>query len=117
MLDQGFVRSLAKPGGNTTGGAVAQQSGEHKLIPSQDIKWGPAPPSVPAGAQAAVLYGDPGKEGMFAFRLAEGLSHSSAYSSQARDRHSTLGNGALGHGNVGRPRQGSGSARGQLLRA
>jgi quercetin dioxygenase-like cupin family protein len=51
------------------GSAVAQQPGEHKLIPSQDIKWGPAPPSVPAGAQAAVLYGDPGKEGMFAFRL------------------------------------------------
>src|SRR5262249_20330715 len=43
--------------------------GEHKLIPPKDITWGPAPPSVPAGAQAAVLYGDPGKEGMFVFRL------------------------------------------------
>ena len=42
---------------------------EHKLIPPQDVKWGPAPPSVPPGAQAAVLYGDPGKEGTFAFRL------------------------------------------------
>jgi quercetin dioxygenase-like cupin family protein len=51
------------------GSAVAQHSGEHKLISPQDIKWGPAPPSVPPGAQAAVLYGDPGKEGMFAFRL------------------------------------------------
>jgi quercetin dioxygenase-like cupin family protein len=51
------------------GSAVGQQTGEHKLIPPQDIKWGPAPPSVPPGAQAAVLYGDPGKEGMFAFRL------------------------------------------------
>src|SRR2546429_5378639 len=51
------------------GSAVAQQTGEHKLTPPQDIKWGPAPPSVPPGAQAAVLYGDPGKEGMFAFRL------------------------------------------------
>jgi len=49
--------------------AVAQQMGEHKLVSAQDIKWGPAPPSVPAGAEAAVLYGDPGKEGMFAFRL------------------------------------------------
>src|SRR5947207_11536500 len=45
------------------------QMGEHKLIAPQDIKWGPAPPSVPPQAQAAVLYGDPGKEGMFAFRL------------------------------------------------
>jgi quercetin dioxygenase-like cupin family protein len=49
--------------------AVSQQSGEQKLIPAQDIKWGAAPPSVPSGAQAAVLYGDPSKEGMFAFRL------------------------------------------------
>jgi quercetin dioxygenase-like cupin family protein len=48
--------------------AVAQM-GEHKLVPAQDIKWGPAPPSVPAGAEAAILYGDPAKEGMFAFRL------------------------------------------------
>jgi quercetin dioxygenase-like cupin family protein len=50
-----------------SGSAIGQ--GEHKLTPPQDIKWGPAPPSVPAGAQAATLYGDPGKEGMFVFRL------------------------------------------------
>lgn len=49
--------------------AVGQEAGEHKLIAPQDIKWGPSPPSVPPGAQAAVLYGDPGKEGLFAFRL------------------------------------------------
>jgi quercetin dioxygenase-like cupin family protein len=51
------------------GSAGSQHAGDHKLIPTQDIKWGPAPPSVPPGAQAAVLYGDPGKDGMFAFRL------------------------------------------------
>ena len=50
-------------------GAVGQETGEHKVISPLDIKWGPAPPSLPAGAQAAVLYGDPGKEGLFAFRL------------------------------------------------
>jgi hypothetical protein len=51
------------------GSAIGQETGEHKVISPQDIKWGPAPPSLPAGAQAAVLYGDPGKEGLFAFRL------------------------------------------------
>jgi quercetin dioxygenase-like cupin family protein len=50
-----------------SGSAIGQS--EHKLTPPQDVKWGPAPPSVPSGAQAAVLYGDPGKEGMFVFRL------------------------------------------------
>lgn len=51
------------------GSAIGQEAGEHKMIPAQDIKWSAGPPSVPAGAQAAVLYGDPNKEGLFAFRL------------------------------------------------
>jgi quercetin dioxygenase-like cupin family protein len=34
-----------------------------------DMKFGPAPPSLPAGAQLAVLHGDPGKKGPFAMRL------------------------------------------------
>ena len=52
-----------------SGSAVSQHAGDHKLIPAKDVKWGPGPASVPPGAQAAVLYGDPGKDGMFAFRL------------------------------------------------
>jgi quercetin dioxygenase-like cupin family protein len=33
------------------------------------IKWGPAPPSLPPGAQSAVLVGDPGEPGApFVFR-------------------------------------------------
>src|SRR5262249_28955769 len=46
---------------------------------------------------------------------AEGLSYPPPYSPQAGDRHSPLGDGALGHGNVGRSRQSSGSARRQFL--
>ena len=34
-----------------------------------NLKWGPAPPSLPRGARLAVLSGDPGKEGMFTIRL------------------------------------------------
>jgi quercetin dioxygenase-like cupin family protein len=49
--------------------AATAQSTDHTIVSSQDIKWGKAPPSVAPGAEAAVLYGDPGKEGMFAFRL------------------------------------------------
>ena len=52
-----------------SGSAISQHAGDHKVTPTKDIKWGPAPASVPPGAQAAVLYGDPGKDGMFAFRL------------------------------------------------
>ena len=49
--------------------APAQTMDGHKVISPQEIKWGPAPPSIPPGAQAAVLYGDPGKDGLFALRL------------------------------------------------
>ena len=33
------------------------------------MKWGPAPPSLPPGAQAAALLGSPAKEGPFVLRL------------------------------------------------
>jgi hypothetical protein len=41
----------------------------HVLLTPADIKWGPAPPVLPAGAQAAVLDGDPFKPGFFSLRL------------------------------------------------
>jgi quercetin dioxygenase-like cupin family protein len=47
----------------------AQTSDAHKLLTAEEIKWSPGPPSIPPGSQAAVLYGNPGKEGMFAMRL------------------------------------------------
>jgi quercetin dioxygenase-like cupin family protein len=49
--------------------AMAQTSAEHKIIQSQDIKWEPASPALPAGAQVAVLLGDPSKEGLYVLRL------------------------------------------------
>lgn len=42
---------------------------EHIILTPDDIKWGDAPPVLPPGAKAAVLDGDPKKEGIFAMRL------------------------------------------------
>jgi quercetin dioxygenase-like cupin family protein len=41
----------------------------HTIVLADAIKWGPAPPSLPSGAQAAVLMGSPAKEGPFVLRL------------------------------------------------
>jgi quercetin dioxygenase-like cupin family protein len=41
----------------------------HTMVGPNDVKWGPAPKVLPAGAEAAVLFGDPTKEGLFALRL------------------------------------------------
>jgi len=42
---------------------------DHIILSADDIKWSPGPSSLPKGAEAAVLYGDPTKDGQFALRL------------------------------------------------
>jgi quercetin dioxygenase-like cupin family protein len=39
------------------------------MVPADSVKWGPAPPSLPPGAQAAALLGSPAKPGPFVLRL------------------------------------------------
>lgn len=39
------------------------------IVPGDAVNWGAAPPSLPSGAQASVLHGNPGKEGPFVLRL------------------------------------------------
>ena len=47
--------------------ALAQQS-QHTMVNANDVQWKEAPPVLP-GAQISVLYGDPGKEGVFVMRI------------------------------------------------
>ncbi|APO67683.1 cupin 2 domain-containing protein [Rhizobium gallicum] len=49
--------------------SFAAAEGGHTMVTPDDVKWGPAPKVLPAGAEAAVLFGDPSKEGLFALRL------------------------------------------------
>jgi len=48
---------------------AAAQGDAHSLMAPKDMKWGPAPPSLPKGAKVTVLQGDPGKSGPFVLRL------------------------------------------------
>jgi quercetin dioxygenase-like cupin family protein len=41
----------------------------HTVVAPKDVKWAPAPKVLPAGAEMAVLFGDPTKQGLFALRL------------------------------------------------
>lgn len=49
--------------------AFADVVGTHKVFLPRDIPWAPAPAAFPAGAEAAVLLGDPTKEGPFVVRI------------------------------------------------
>jgi hypothetical protein len=49
-------------------GPVFAQS-THVLVPADKVQWGPAPPFLPAGAQIAVLEGNPSEKGPVTLRL------------------------------------------------
>jgi quercetin dioxygenase-like cupin family protein len=42
---------------------------DHKTLAPDQMQWTSGPASLPKGAEAVVLYGDPSKEGLFALRL------------------------------------------------
>ena len=48
---------------------VKAPAAAHVIATPDKIQWGPGPASLPAGAQAAVLDGDPTKAGLFVIRL------------------------------------------------
>lgn len=56
-------------GGGAPGAALAQTMDGHNIVTPKEVKWGPAPASMPPGAQSVVLAGDPSKEGLFVLRL------------------------------------------------
>ena len=46
-----------------------QESHADLIAGPSGVKWGPAPPTLPKGAQLAVLSGDPSKSGQYVIRL------------------------------------------------
>jgi hypothetical protein len=69
---------------------AAKAPAKHAPVTSADLKWGPAPPSLPPGAEAAVVDGDPTKPGPFVMReVPRRLSRRATLASHRRksDRH------------------------------
>lgn len=52
-------------------GAAQAQTAQpvHTIVEGASVAWGPAPPTLPPGAQVALLHGDPSKAGLFVMRL------------------------------------------------
>ncbi len=65
------ITAVALSLGGTLAFAPSPGAGDlhHTVVPADAVQWGPAPPSLPPGAQAAVLLGSPAKEGPFVLRL------------------------------------------------
>jgi hypothetical protein len=65
-------------------GLASAQGMDDKMLGPQDIKWTKAPPSVPPGAEASVLYGDPeGRLVRASVQAPQGLCHSPAHPPEA----------------------------------
>src|SRR6266542_6490701 len=56
---------ISQPGNESrSNSASAAQEDGHIMVTPDQVKWGPAPPSLPPGSQLAVLEGDPSKAGV-----------------------------------------------------
>lgn len=78
--------------------ALAQATASHAAAPA--IKWGPAPAVFPAGAQMAVMQGNPGANGLFTVRLRMPSGYRIAPHTHPTDEHITVitGNFRVGMG-------------------
>jgi len=65
-----FVAVLTLGAGAAAAQGTPQTTAPHAIVAQPDqITWGPAPPSLPPGAKAAVLEGNPSESGPFTLRL------------------------------------------------
>ena len=60
-----YLMLLAAFGVGLAAASPAPAMDMHKIIKADAIQWMPAPPQLPKGAQVALVYGDPGKDGLY----------------------------------------------------
>ena len=74
------------------------QGHAHTILAPEEAKWGPAPPFVPAGAQIAVLSGDPTKPVPYAVRLKFPANYAVPAHSHPTDENVVITTGAVTFG-------------------
>jgi len=79
---------------------MAQDSKSHIALTAPEVKWGPAPPSLPKGAEFALVSGNPAQAGPFVIRLKFPAGYKVAPHWHPGDEHVTVisGNIAFGMG-------------------
>ena len=79
--------------------AVVRAEGPgHVIQELGEARWGPAPPFIPAGAQLAVLAGDPTKSGPYSVRLKFPANYAIPAHSHPTDENVVVVTGALTFG-------------------
>lgn len=70
-------------------------SADHPMQTLEEVKWGDAPPMLPAGAKIAVLSGNPGAEGLYTVRLKFPAHYAIPAHSHPKDEHVTVLRGTM----------------------
>ena len=68
---------------------------DHVMFEPSQLTWGQGPPSLPSGAKATVLEGDPNQEGPFTLRLQMPAGYRVMPHSHPADEHITVIEGTL----------------------
>lgn len=76
-------------------GSQAPAAASHVMTRPADVKWGPAPPALPPGAQMAVLDGNPEAAGMFTIRAKFPDGYTIAPHTHPTDEHVTVVQGEI----------------------
>lgn len=79
------------------GGVMVQMHAQSMVVVQapKDAKWGPAPPMLPAGAQIAIVAGDPGKSAPYTVRLKFPAHYAIPAHSHPTDENVAVVSGAL----------------------
>ena len=83
---------------NTSNPAADNQTAATEEAQADTYNWGAAPPVFPAGAQMAVLHGDPTKSGTFVVRLRFPANYQVAAHYHPTDEHVTIISGEMSLG-------------------
>lgn len=75
---------------------IAAHNGGHHVFGTQEVKFQPGPPTLPAGAQMAVLVGNPAEEGPFVMRLRFPAGYEIPAHRHPKEEHVTVISGAFG---------------------
>jgi len=100
MKRQAFSSSIAALalGALLAAPAALAQHDHHTVVPADKLAWKPGPPTLPAGAEFAVLHGSPGKPGPFVLRLRFPAGYHVPPHMHTKEEHVTVISGRFGMG-------------------
>jgi quercetin dioxygenase-like cupin family protein len=79
-------------------GNIAFAADMAPVVAAKDVKWGPAPPALPPGAQMAVMAGDPAKSGFVSLRAMVPAGYTIPPHTHPTDEHVTVLSGSMSFG-------------------